>query len=74
MNFVNGKESYIKLPIAILMKEGNTYEFRLNMQRFRDCLTTYSYLQKVDDKEHSIDFIFDDGCGRLFTCLEMNKL
>lgn len=74
MNFVNGKESYVKLPIAIIMKEENTYEFRLNMQGFKDIYTPYSYPEKVEDKGHSIDFIFDDGHGRLFTCLEMNQL
>ncbi|XP_031640963.1 BTB/POZ domain-containing protein 6-B-like [Contarinia nasturtii] len=75
MNFVNGTIPYVKLPIAIHIKRCNTYEFRLDMPNFNDCYVSYEYNKKVaGSSDLSIEFTFDEGRGRLITCLEINSI
>lgn len=77
INFINAQASYVKLPMAILINERNTYEIRLDMEHFNDCYvgqTQYTSVKVDSPKGLSMEFIFDIDRGRMISALDLNEV
>lgn len=75
LKFVHGVVPCVKLPIAILIDESNTYEIRFGTSGFDDLYSASMYSNKVDSgKGLSIEFVYDSGRGHLISSLDMNHL